>query len=70
VKPDLKLVTVDVMGPEPEDLLKLAIAASRTIEKLQESVDRIIDQQTKRLARKRRVAFIRPEHIRREFGDA
>lgn len=61
-------VTIDVVGPEPEQLLASAVPSLILAEQILESMQRLVDQQTKRLARKRKVAFIRPEHIRREFG--
>jgi hypothetical protein len=54
--------------PEPEVLLGQIVPELLRAEQLVRELRRLSDEQRRRLAAKRGVAFIRDEHARREFG--
>ena len=52
----------------PEDILREAVPDLIRAEAAVAALRRTIDEQRRALALKRGVAFIRPEHVRREFA--
>lgn len=64
---NLKLVPPDP-EPQPEALLADLVPQLAAAERKVASIRARIDQARRDLARKRGVAFIREEHVRREFA--
>lgn len=64
---NLKLVPPDP-EPQPEELLADLVPQLAAAERKVASIRARIDQARRDLARKRGVAFVRHEHVVREFG--
>lgn len=64
----LAVVRTEPDRPEPEEALARLVPLLIDLERAAAKAARDIDIERQRLARKRGVAFIRPEHVRREFN--
>lgn len=75
MKPDLHIVgrarqtpSKRAPNPEPEDLLALLVPELQAAEDMADAIRKQVDDQRRKLADKRNVAFIRIERVIEEFG--
>lgn len=64
-----KRTELHVLAPSPEQLLRLAFRELIEAESIVARLQTIVADQGRALAKERGAAFIRPEHLRREFGE-
>lgn len=65
----LRVVSSGPAGPpEPEEALRMILPELIGMEQAAAALRRQVDHERSRLARKRGVAFIREEHVRKEFS--
>lgn len=66
-RPNLRVIP-DEPEPQPEEALAKLVPELMAAEAKVARLRNALDVQRRRLATKRGVAFIRPEHVRREFA--